>query len=438
MKIYKNYGYRIYPTQTQKKWFEEHFEVNRFLYNHLLSCSIKKYNAEVDENFLKLIREINFNSEEVQKWTESDYEKLLKQAKKGVKIYSKNEFSKLITQAINNSDFPWVNKSYDGRAMREVATQVDTAYKNFFKGKGFPKFKKKYSVKSVRFPVSKQGDWFSIRFEKDNILVMPKKIRLKIVQHRPFEGEIVAATIKKSNSGKWFVTILSKVNPPIKLPETGYYVAFDRGVRDYMIGYDTEQILFTIPSFSYTHSLIDKIASLRKKLSRKYIVAKQDSRSLEDSKNYQKNKELLAKAYEKLRFQKEYYLQQLSKEIIEKYDIIFLEDLSVKSLASSNLDKNVKKGDRIVQSRFSRKLMQLSHYRMETLLKEKAELYGKRVVVLPKGFKSNGNCSNCGIDFEKSISLNMNKFTCSNCNVTLGRSENSVKNILKEGMKYLL
>lgn len=45
--------------------------------------------------------------------------------------------------------------------------------------------------------MSKQGEWYSIRFESDKILVLPKKIKLRIVQHRPFEGEVIAATIKK-------------------------------------------------------------------------------------------------------------------------------------------------------------------------------------------------------------------------------------------------
>ncbi|MCW0986921.1 transposase [Streptococcus anginosus] len=437
MSIYKNFEYRVYPTDEQKKWFEEHFEVNRFLYNHLLSMSIKKYNTEVDERFLRLIKDIDFYSEKIQQWTQIDYEKLYKKAKKGVKIYSKNEFSKLITKAVNNPDFPWVNKSYDGRAMREVATSVDTAYKNFFKGKDFPRFKKKYSVRTLRFPVSKQGEWYSIRFESDKILVLPKKIKLRIVQHRPFEGEVIAATIKKAQSGKWFVTILSRVDPPTQLIKTGDIIVLNRGVREYMIGYDSNHKLINYAPFVKDPTLISKINKLHKKLSQKYKSAKQESRSLRDSKNYQKNKESLARLYEKLKFQKEYYLQQLSRKIIEDYDLIILESLSIKELASSNIGEKVKSGERIVQRRFSKKIMGMSHYRLETLLKEKAELYGKRVVMLPKGFNSNGVCSECGTIFEESIPLNNKEFICPNCNIKITRGENSVKNILREGMKYL-
>lgn len=157
------------------------------------------------------------------------------------------------------------------------------------------------------------------------------------------------------SGSKWFVTILSRVDPPSQLPKTGDIIALDRGVGEYMIGYDNNHKLITFAPFIKDPTLISKINKSHKKLSQKYKSAKQESRSLRDSKNYQKNKEALARLYEKLRFQKEHYLQQLSRKIIEDYDLIILESLSIKELASSNIGEKVKSGERIAQRRFSKK-----------------------------------------------------------------------------------
>lgn len=109
----KGIKFRIYPNQTQKEQLAKFFGVSRLVYNRALDLKTKAY-AKDKTNLSKF-----------------DLIKELVQYKKEVD-YIRECPSQVLQQAI---------------------MQLDTAYKNFFKGIArFPKFKNKYANQSITFP----------------------------------------------------------------------------------------------------------------------------------------------------------------------------------------------------------------------------------------------------------------------------------------------
>ena len=93
------------------------------------------------------------------------------------------------------------------------------------------------------------------------------------------------------------------------------------GIKEFMIdsnGHKYEQPF-------YLKKNLKKLKREQRKLSRKKY----------NSKNYKKQKQKIRKIYEKIVNQRNYFLHCLSKKIINKYQNIFIEDLSIKEMEHS-------------------------------------------------------------------------------------------------------
>ena len=85
-----------------------------------------------------------------------------------------------------------------------MTKQVESAFTRFFReNKGFPNFKSKKNPMQS-FPVSQH---YSVDFE-NSIVKLPKIGDVKAVLHKKFEGELKTATVSKSSTGKYYISIL--------------------------------------------------------------------------------------------------------------------------------------------------------------------------------------------------------------------------------------
>ncbi|EPI13863.1 hypothetical protein D357_00102 [Enterococcus faecium SD3B-2] len=75
-----------------------------------------------------------------------------------------------------------------------------------------------------------------------------------------------------------------------------------------------------------------KLKREQRKLSRRALLAKKKGINLFEAKNYQKQKQKVAKLYEKLMNQRTDFLNKLSTEIIKNHDIICIEDLNTQGM----------------------------------------------------------------------------------------------------------
>ena len=115
---------------------------------------------------------------------------------------------------------------------------LDTAFTGFFKGQNdFPKFKKKTATQSFSIPQN-----IIIAGGK---LVVPKfKEGIKIVLHRQMKGAVRQATISKTASGKYFVSILchtGEANKPKATIQESTTIGIDLGITSFLASSDGQE-----------------------------------------------------------------------------------------------------------------------------------------------------------------------------------------------------
>ena len=367
----KSYKFRLYPNLEQKIFFEKTFGCSRFIWNQMLADKIAHY---------KETGEILRN-----------------------------------TPAQYKSQFPWL-KEVDSLALCNVQLNLNTAYKNFFQsGFGFPSFKSKKSTQSYKTN--------NIKKEKGTIALLDGKVKLpkvgwvKVKAHRQPKGLIKSATISKTATGKYFISILCEEEIAL-LPKTDSNLGIDLGLENFAVLSTGDKI--ENPRFLV--SLSKKLAKEQKILSRRGLLAKKKGAKLSESSNYQKQKLKVARLHEKIAHQRKDFLHKLSTNLIKNHDVICIEDL-----ASRNLMKNHHLARAIGDASWAEFVRQL-HY--------KADWYGKKIVTISRWFPSSQLCFSCGVNSGKKA-LSIREWTCESCGTHHDRDINASLNILKEGLSLV-
>ena len=160
----KAYKFRFYPTKTQIKILNSTFGCVRYVYNHFLGLKQKLYSTEK-------------------------------------KSMSYSMCSKELT--VLKKDKEWL-KDVDKFSLQNSLKDLDKAYKNFFSGKGYPKFKsKKDNRKSYRTNYTNNNIEFLYKWIK-----VPKLGRLKIRDKIKPQGRIISATITQVPSGNIYLYVV--------------------------------------------------------------------------------------------------------------------------------------------------------------------------------------------------------------------------------------
>ena len=328
MKKQKAYKFRLYPNLKQRILFEKTFGCSRFIWNQMLADR------------------------------KAHYEKT------GETLKS--------TPAQYKEDFPWL-KEVDSLALCNVQLNLNKAYKSFYQsGFGFPKFKSKKAAQSYK--TNNQNGTIALL---DGKVRLPKIGWVKVKVHRHPKGLIKNATISKTATGKYFISILCE-EEILPLPKTNSNLGVDLGLESFAILSSGEKV--RNPKF--LTSLSKKLAREQKVLSRKAHLAKKKGRRLSDCRNYQKQKLKVARIHETIFNQRRDFLNKLSTDLIKNHDVICLEDL-----ASKNLMKN---------HHLARAIGDVSWYEFVRQLSYKADWYGKKIVQISRWFPSSQLCSACG------------------------------------------
>ncbi len=361
--IHKSYKFRIEPTSEQIVLLSKHFGACRFVFNKFLHERKEKYLNE----------------------------------KTSLNYYDN---ARTLTDLKKEEDFDWL-KEINSQSLQSAIRNLDSAYKNFFnKQNKFPRFKSKYDKQSFKIPQN--------ALINEGKLVIPKfKEGIKINLHREIEGEILFATITKSTTGKYYVSITCEVNYK-PFDKTGLKVGIDTGIKDLAILSDGKTY--------------ENIKVLKSKLKKLKYQQRQLSKKQKGSNSRQKQKIKLSLTHEKITNIRKDYLHKISTEIVKNHDIISVEDLSV---------KNMMKNHKLAQS-----LSDVSLGMFYTILEYKSKWNDKSFVKIDRFFPSSKTCSNCGW-INQDLNLSIREWTCSSCNIHHDRDLNASKNILKQGINIL-
>ena len=355
--MYRSYKYRIYPTEPQKELIAKHIGSSRFVFNIALETKNAAY-ISAKHNYSAF-----------------DLVKQLPELKK---------------------ELPWL-KEVNSQSLQQSIQNMDIAFKKFFNGAGFPKFKKKSNKGSFSIPQN-------VIVEND-LLIIPKfKEGIKMSLHRPTKGIIKSATISVTPTGKYFVSILcdTKEELPTKAPiKENTTIGVDLGIKDFAITSEGE--VFENPKY------LRKSQSKLKYVQRKYSKYKG-----------KRTKKKLAKLHENVVNKRKDFLHKVSTQLIRENQTICLETLSV---------KNMVKNHNLAQA-----ISDASWSTFVSMLEYKAEWYGKNILRIGQFAPSSKTCSNCG-NINKELQLKDREWTCSNCSSVLNRDVNAAINIKSFALK---
>lgn len=176
----------------------------------------------------------------------------------------------------------------------------------------------------------------------------------------------------------------------------------------------------------YRHAL-KRLRHAQRKLSRRQLRAKKERRSLRDSKNYQKQRLLVARLHAKVFRQRDNFLNNVSTALINSYDLVVAERLQ-----SKNMLKNHALAMAISDVGWRLFLNKLAY---------KANLYNKTFIMVdPKN--TTQTCANCGYvcgsdDRHAKLTLKDRQWFCPYCNKKHIRDVNAAINILNKGLAQL-
>ena len=361
--IHKSYKFRIYPTKEQESLLSKHFGHCRFVFNKFLNDRKEKYLNE----------------------------------KTSLNYYDN---ARTLTDLKKEEEFVWL-KEVNSQSLQASIRNLDIAYKNFFnKQNKFPRFKSKYDRQSFKVPQNV--------LVEDGKLVIPKfKEGIKLHLHRQMEGEPLFATISKSTTGKYYVSITCEIEyKPFE--KTGKSVGVDTGIKELAILSDGN---------SY-----ENIKSLKTKLKKLKYEQRQLSKKVKGSQSRNKQKIKLALVHEQITNIRKDYLHKVSTEIIKNHDVISVEDLAV---------KNIMKNHCLAQA-----MSDVSLGAFYTMLEYKANWNDKQFVKINRFFPSSKTCSSCGW-IKQDLTLSIREWTCESCGEHHDRDVNAAKNILKQGINIL-
>ncbi|MCM3800435.1 transposase, partial [Caldibacillus thermoamylovorans] len=286
----KAFKFRLYPNKEQKIQLAKTFGCVRFVYNKMLE--------ERKETYEKF---------------KNDKETLKQQA--------------FPTPAKYKDEFPFL-KEVDSLALANAQINLQNAYKNFFEGRAeFPKFKSKKNKQSYTTNMVNGN----IKLENGHIKLPKIKKPMKMNRHReiPADYKIKSCTISKTNTGKYYISILTEYEKDIQSVKIQKVVGLDFAMDGlYVESEQGEKANYP----RYYRQALDKLAKAQRILSRRK----------KGSARWEKQRLKVAKLQEKIANQRKNFLHHKSKELASTYDAVIIEDLDMKGMSQAlNFGKSV-------------------------------------------------------------------------------------------------
>lgn len=349
----KAFKYRLNPTASQAELINKHIGCARFVYNNALAFKQSEYAKDkTNHSWYNLVKRL------------PDLKK-------------ENE---------------WL-KEVNSQSLQQSIVNMNTAFENFFKGRAdFPKFKKKGKGKqSFNIPQS-------IKLDNGKLMIPKFKVGIKIVLHRPIKGEIKQATISRTPTGKYFVSILCETGEsekqlnPVNEDTT---VGLDLGIKSFLVASNGKE--YDNPK--YLRKAQDKL--------------KYNQRQYSKHKGMRR-KHKVALLHEKVSNQRKDFLHKASTELIRDNQSIALEDLNISGMLKNH--------------RLAGSISDVSWGMFVTMLEYKAKWNGVNILRIGRFEPSSKTCSECGY-INKELTLKDREWSCPECGSVLDRDRNASTNI---------
>ena len=321
---------------------------------------------------------------------------------------------------------PWFAE-IDSTVLQQNVKRLDIAYKNFFEGRGFPKFKNRSNFTSFTYQMGVKA--------QGNKIYLPKLGWMRFFNSRLILSgfTIKAATLRKRQDG-WYVSIRieDKTMPDyIKKPlnEVNSILGCDLGITK-------------LVHFSDRHQIDNPRFSTNKKARRTLkIRQRRINRKVKGSKNRKKAANKVGRFHKKITDKRTAYQWSVANTIVSrKVDAIALEDLNISGMLRRCQVKTDEKTGRFLKNGQSRKkglnrsISDASWSDLILKIEYLAVKQGKVVIKINPKYSSQ-ECRNCG-HTDKS-NRDGEKFICTECGYHEHADIGAAKTIRDRGFKIV-
>ncbi len=309
-------------------------------------------------------------------------------------------------------------KEAPSQSLQHALKDLEKAYKNFFaKHAAFPRFKKKGSGDSFRFPEPKQ-----IKLDQTNDrLFLPKLGWLRYRNSRDVLGEVRNVTVSQSG-GKWFVSIQTQREVERPLPKATTAVGIDVGIARFAT------------MSNETH--IDPLNSFKQHQQRLARYQRRMCRKIKFSNNWKKAKARVQKIHLGIANARKDFLHKTTTTISQNHALVCIEDLQVRNMSKSSKGNREQHGKRVKQKAgLNRSILDQGWGEFRRQLDYKVAWNGGMLLAVPPHDTSR-TCPYCA-HISKDNRLTQATFLCVDCGYENNADVVGAINILERGHRLL-
>lgn len=359
---------RLYPSALQTEFLAKQFGCCRFVWNTLLAENIAQYKL----------------------WEEG----LLQEKPK----VSPGALSKRLTAL--KTEFPFLSE-VSAVVLQQTAITLSKTFSNFFKGKGFPKFKSKKDRRQSFNFVGKPSQHLV-----NNSIWVSRIGEMKLKNSFGSTISPSSYSVVKECSGEHYVCL--RTTEPKKPNTQKGRCGIDLGLTTFATIADNQSGSQKIENPKWYRKSLKKRARLQRRLARKQ----------KGSANREKQRLRLARFEESIANRRKDFLHKLSTRLVSTYRTISVEDLNIRGMV-----KNRHLSLSISDASWGEFLRQLEY---------KAQRFVKpiKVIRVDRWFPSTQTCSACKTKREVKLRLSERKWECPSCGTQHDRDINAAVNLL--------
>lgn len=381
----------------QKDILDKRFEIGRQIYNSLLDVTQKRYKEMIKtKNYRNLVSQLSNNKKK---------DKVIwKQINDIRDQYGMSEYSFYNDVKKMQKHF---SSNIDSLTSRKIASNLWRAYEKLFYGNGKKIYYKKYgSLNSLEGKSNKSG----IRFKDDMILWNKLKIPVIINYNNYYKSQALKSDIAYCriirkyirNKYKYYVQIIFKGNPPVKINKETGEIKHPIGQGDVGIDIGTSTIAYSSSTDVKILELADRVQNiedLKRRLLRRMdrsrramnpdnynedgTIKKQSNKKAtwNKSNHYIKYQNRLKELYRKQKDVRKYQHECLANQIISLGDIIYVETMNFAGLAkrAKKTEKN-NKGRFKCKKRFGKSVANRAPAMLLEIINRKLSYYDKCLI----------------------------------------------------------
>jgi putative transposase len=364
--VHKTFQYRLYPTAKQEAKMMATLDECRWLYNHLL----EQRNTAWEEQQQSL----------------------------GLK----DQYASLPALKTERPSLAEVHS----QVLQNVAVRIDLAFKAFFRRcqagekPGHPRFRGRDRYDSFCYPQAPSGCKLV-----DDHLTLSGIGTVRIRLHRVLEGKPKTVCVRRSSTGKWYVTFSCEWQST-SLPESAERAGIDMGLASFATLSTAETI--SNPRFFRTEE--QALAKAQRHL----------AKEAKGTPQRKKRRKVVARVHERARWKRQDFAHQHSRRMVNRFQVIAVEDLSVNRMVRNHC--------------LAKSISDAAWAAFAAMLSFKAAWAGRSFIAVNPAYTSQ-DCSACGQ--RQKMPLSDRVYRCPCCGLELDRDHNAALNILRLGLQAM-